>query len=131
MLSFICINSHIVVYVDQEVDVLDIIKENYSQSQQTEYEQFFNDIPDECFSQVDVNFFKTQCKNDVSDGDKAAKGKGPMYDSDYVEVVDVDDDEEDDVNGYEEDDVVKASGEASLHSVPIYDDSGDESNKEI
>ncbi|KAI5334744.1 hypothetical protein L3X38_024877 [Prunus dulcis] len=54
-----------------------------------------------------------------------------MYDSDYVEVVDVDDDEEDDVDRYEEDDVVEASGEASLLSVPIYDDSGDESDKEI
>ncbi|BFG40910.1 hypothetical protein CerSpe_271840 [Prunus speciosa] len=58
-----------------------------------------------------------------------------MYDSDYVMVVDVDDDEEDDeednVDGYEEDDVVEASGEASLHIVPIYKDSGDESDKEI
>ncbi|KAL6277190.1 hypothetical protein ACE6H2_020791 [Prunus campanulata] len=81
--------------------------------------------------QVDEKFVKTQCKNDVNDGDKAAKGKGPMYDSDYVEVVDVDDDEEDDIDGYEEDDVVEASVEASLHSVPIYEDSGDESDKEI
>ncbi|PQP99014.1 hypothetical protein Pyn_22993 [Prunus yedoensis var. nudiflora] len=58
-----------------------------------------------------------------------------MYDSDYVKVFDVDDDEEDDeednVDGYEEDDVVEASGEASLHIVPIYKDSGDESDKEI
>ncbi|CAL2255860.1 unnamed protein product [Prunus armeniaca] len=54
-----------------------------------------------------------------------------MYDSDYFEVVDVDDDEEDDVDWYEEDDVVEASGEASLHSVPVYDDNGDEFDKEI
>ncbi|CAB4283587.1 unnamed protein product [Prunus armeniaca] len=50
--------------------------------------------PNECFSQVNEN---------------------------YVEVVAVDDDEEDDV--------VEASGEASLHSVPIYEDIGDESAK--
>ncbi|KAL6287175.1 hypothetical protein ACE6H2_011565 [Prunus campanulata] len=61
----------------------------------------------------------------MNDGGKAAIGKGPMYDSYYVEVVDVDDD------GYEEDDVVEASGDASLHCVPIYEDSGDEFDKEI
>ncbi|CAL9018457.1 unnamed protein product [Prunus brigantina] len=72
-----------------------------------------------------------ECKNDVSDGGKAVKGKGTMYDLDYFEVVDVHDDDEDDVDGYEEDDVVEASGEASLHSVPVYDDNGDESDKEI
>ncbi|CAL2255859.1 unnamed protein product [Prunus armeniaca] len=33
MLSVICINLHIMVYVDHEVDVPDIIEENYSQSQ--------------------------------------------------------------------------------------------------
>ncbi|PQM36187.1 hypothetical protein Pyn_34981 [Prunus yedoensis var. nudiflora] len=78
---------------DHEVDVPDIIEENYSQSQQTDYEQFCNDIPDECFSQVNENFVKTQCKNYVNDGGKVAKGKGTI--------------------------------------VPIYEDSGDEFDKEI
>ncbi|KAL6287176.1 hypothetical protein ACE6H2_011566 [Prunus campanulata] len=46
------------IHLDHEVDVPDIIEENCSQSQQKKYEQFFNDIPNECFNQVDENFVK-------------------------------------------------------------------------
>jgi hypothetical protein len=126
MLPLIPSNRHIVVYVDHNVDVPDVIEEVYTQSLGTQYEEFFNDIPDECFNQVDENLVKTQ-------------GTVP-YPTGNVPIV-VDDDEEaaipnesdDEAADSDESDeeVAEGDGEASLHNVPSYEDSGDESDKEI
>lgn len=122
MLPFIPSNRHIVVYVDHDVDVSDVIEEVYTQSLGTQYEEFFNDIPNECFSQVDENVVKTQ-GNTLHHTHFA----NPQKANDHNEYIVVNDDETEDSNG----EVAEGNGKASLHNVLIYEDGDDESDKEI
>lgn len=116
-------------HVDHDVDVSDVIEEVYTQSLGTQYEEFFNDIPNDCFSQVDENVVKTQGNTPYH-----THFANPQKANDHNEYIVVNDDETEDTNGEATEgdgEAAKGNGKASLHNVPIYEDRDDESDEEI